>query len=83
MMRAQEYIATVRSTQANREDFSELLDVANGMPAVEIKRTGSRYVVLEASEDDAEVLRSRLGSRYEIAPNSDLQLFGGDSSPAS
>ncbi len=80
MMRAQEYIATVKSGQPNRQDFGELLDAVNGMPAVEIKKTGSRYVVLTASEDDVESLRSRLGSRYEIAPNRDLQLFGRDRS---
>jgi hypothetical protein len=70
-MSSQEYLVTGRAT----EGFEELLEVVRCMPGVEVKKTGSRYVVLEASERDVEDLRNRLGSSYEIAPNRDLDLF--------
>ena len=73
-MSSQEYIATGGDdTQDGR--FDDLLNVAEKMPDVTVKKVGSRYVVLEASEDGVAALNDRMGHKYQISPNNEIKLF--------
>jgi hypothetical protein len=72
---SQEYIATGGATDGSTGRFDDLLTVAEKMPDVTVKKVGSRYVVLEASEDDVAALSDEMGDKYQISPNSEINLF--------
>ena len=81
-MSSQEYIATGggsgstdSATDGQAGRFDDLLDAAEKTPDVTVKKVGSRYVVLEASEDGVAALNDRMGGRYQISPNSEITLF--------
>ena len=74
-MSSQEYIATGGATDGSTSRFDDLLTVAEKMPDVTVKKVGSRYVVLEASEDDVAALSDEMGDKYQISPNSEINLF--------
>jgi hypothetical protein len=56
-------------------DISKLLDYVAQLPDVTVKKVGSRYVVLEATESDAAKLSAELAGLYKIAPNQELGLL--------
>ena len=73
-MTSQEYIATGGSPTTPGY-FDDLLDIAQKMPDVQVKKIASRYVVFVASEDDVAAMTGRLGDKYQISPNNEISLF--------
>ena len=55
-------------------DIGELLQIAEQMPHVTVKKIGSRYVVFEATEKDAARMSERLSGRFKIALNHELRI---------
>jgi hypothetical protein len=79
---SQEYIATGggsgstdSATDGQAGRFDDLLGAAERMPGVTVKKVGSRYVVLEASEEGVAALNDQTGDKYQISPNSEIKLF--------
>jgi hypothetical protein len=67
-MSVQEYIVS-------GGEIEKLLDYVAQLPDVTVKKVGSRYVVLDATESDAAKLSAELAGSYTIAPNKELGLF--------
>jgi len=55
-------------------DVGELLQIAEQLPGVTVKKIGSRYVVFEATERDAARMSERLAGRVKIALNQELGI---------
>lgn len=55
-------------------EVGQLLQIAEQMPNVTVKKIGSRYVVFQATEKDAARLGERLPGRFKIALNHDLRI---------
>ena len=70
-----EYIATGSGARTQPGYFDELLAVAQQMPDVHIKKVGPRYVVFAATESDLAAMANRLGDKYQISVNQELDLF--------
>lgn len=74
-MGLQEYIVT--STGAAQENpFQDFLDALGQWPDVTVKKVGSRFLVIEASEQTARGLSDQCAPQYVLSPNRNLELFG-------
>ena len=74
-MTAQEYIATGTGSPTPPGYFDDLLDIAQKMPDVQVKKIAARYVVFIAGGADVETMTGRLGDKYQISPNKEISLF--------
>lgn len=65
---------TLNEYIAAGSEVGELLRIAEQMPDVTVKKVGSRYVVFQATENDAARMSERLSGQFKIALNHELRI---------